>query len=279
MIKPSSGQNFETFSVVIPYFNSSKTIDRAVESVLAQSIRPLEVIIVDDCSSPSEKQYLKEVSHSDSSIRVIWHDRNMGPASARNTGWNEAKSTWVAFLDSDDSWHPQKLEMQHLLLDTLGTKPVLIGSETQIITEEFKPVSFDLDDTVSYKNISLWSLLFRNQFATSTVILKQNLEVRFSPGRKFSEDYELWLQIASSEESLTKVSLPLAYYYKPFFGESGLSSNLFGMALGELQTYLRLFRSKRIGFFQLISASMFSAVKSARRFLVVLIRRALQFSR
>lgn len=97
-------------SVIIPAFNRSKSINRAIESVLAQSLKQFELIIVDDGSTDDLATIAR--SSTDPRLRVVSHEKNRGPAAARNSGVAAARADFVAFLDSDDRWFPEKLERQ-----------------------------------------------------------------------------------------------------------------------------------------------------------------------
>lgn len=97
-------------SVVVPVFNGAATLGRALGSVLAQSLQDLEVLVVDDGSSDSSLAVAERVG--DPRVRCIRHDRNRGAAAARNTGILAARGRYVAFIDSDDQWLPDKLARQ-----------------------------------------------------------------------------------------------------------------------------------------------------------------------
>ncbi|MDE3110640.1 MAG: glycosyltransferase [Acidobacteriota bacterium] len=97
-------------SVIIPAYNRRSTLGRALASVLAQADPPHEVIVVDDASSDDTAG--AAATFSDRRIRVIRHERRLGAAAARNTGARAARARWLAFLDSDDEWLPQKLARQ-----------------------------------------------------------------------------------------------------------------------------------------------------------------------
>ena len=97
-------------SVVIPVHNREGTISRAVDSVLTQSWRDLELIVVNDGSTDATMAIVESVS--DTRLRLLRHDRNRGAAAARNTGIEAAAGAYVAFLDSDDCWFSDKLEIQ-----------------------------------------------------------------------------------------------------------------------------------------------------------------------
>ncbi|NHN40959.1 glycosyltransferase family 2 protein [Halorubellus sp. JP-L1] len=105
-------------SVIIPAYNESKNILRAVDSVLAQTYEELECIVVDDGSEDNTVERVE--SYDDSRVRCIKHDVNRGRSAARNTGINAASGDYIAFLDSDDQWVPEKLEHQ---LQYLNSKP------------------------------------------------------------------------------------------------------------------------------------------------------------
>jgi glycosyltransferase involved in cell wall biosynthesis len=101
-------------SVIIPYYNREKYIDEAVKSVLAQTLRPLEIIIVNDCSSESSRRYLDRYQ---SECKIIDLPVNVGLAGSRNAGIDAARGEFIAFLDDDDVWLPHKLEVQRKYMD------------------------------------------------------------------------------------------------------------------------------------------------------------------
>ena len=102
---------FTSVSVVIPCFRCTGTIERAVASVAAQTRRPAEVILVDDASGDDTQKLLQKLSqHFEPGwIKLVFLEQNVGAASARNAGWDQATQTYVAFLDADDAWHPKKI--------------------------------------------------------------------------------------------------------------------------------------------------------------------------
>lgn len=102
-------------SVVIPTFNRSELIERAVLSVLSQTYLDLEVIIVDDASTDDTRDRVKALQQVDGRIVYLCHDSNRGAQAARNTGIQAAKGAYIAFLDSDNEWFPRKLERQMAL--------------------------------------------------------------------------------------------------------------------------------------------------------------------
>lgn len=102
-------------SVVIPAYNREATIERAMRSVLEQSVRDLELIVVDDASTDDTVKAVEAVG--DTRVRVLRHETNRRAGAARNTGIRAATGDYVAFLDSDDAWLPGKLEKQLAYMD------------------------------------------------------------------------------------------------------------------------------------------------------------------
>ena len=96
-------------SVVIPYYNRERFIDEAVQSVFAQTLQPLEVILVNDCSQESSRRYLDRYADT---CRILDLPVNVGLAGSRNAGIQAARGKFIAFLDDDDVWLPRKLELQ-----------------------------------------------------------------------------------------------------------------------------------------------------------------------
>ncbi len=100
-------------SVIIPVYNRPAKVQRAIGSVVAQTYSPEEIIVVDDHSTDSTSEVLSDIyTQYQNSMRVLWHRENRGVGAARNTGINAASAEWIAFLDSDDEWRPDKLQKQ-----------------------------------------------------------------------------------------------------------------------------------------------------------------------
>ncbi|MBN1614997.1 MAG: glycosyltransferase family 2 protein [Deltaproteobacteria bacterium] len=103
-------------SVIIPAYNREKFIGRALESALAQTFRDMEIIVVDDGSSDGTIEVVKKLAGSDSRLYLLVHEKNRGAQAARNTGIFASAGDYIAFLDSDDEWLPEKLERQMSLI-------------------------------------------------------------------------------------------------------------------------------------------------------------------
>ena len=101
----------ELVSIIMPSYNTGRFISETIESVLAQSYSNWELIIVDDCSTDNTDEVIEDYI-SDDRIKYIKNDKNSGAAISRNRALREAKGNWIAFLDSDDLWEPDKLQKQ-----------------------------------------------------------------------------------------------------------------------------------------------------------------------
>lgn len=256
-------------SVVIPCYQCASTIERSVNSVLAQSAMPREIILVDDFSNDETLSVLYSLqSRNKNIIKIRALGVNSGAASARNAGWDIATQPYIAFLDSDDSWHPEKLNIQYFYM---RDHPNIILSGHLC---SFVPLNILANEKVSdlvIKKISPLSLLFKNSFSTPTVIIKKDIPVRFREGRRFAEDVFLWQEIAFLKLPIVRLEHLLAIVHKPLYGASGLSSQLWKMEMGELRNFIDLYKADRIGFLLLGTSIIFSIAKFIRRVLVTAI--------
>jgi glycosyltransferase involved in cell wall biosynthesis len=101
-------------SVIIPYYNREEFVDEAVQSVLAQTLKPLEIIIVNDCSRESARRKLDRYA---SACKILDLPKNVGLAGSRNAGMRVARGKYIALLDDDDIWLPHKLEVQRKYME------------------------------------------------------------------------------------------------------------------------------------------------------------------
>lgn len=122
-------------SIVIPIFNRADTIGRAIESYLAQTYAPFEIVLVDDCSTDDLQFALQDIA-TDRRIRLVRHAYNQGVSAARNTGVQNVRGDLIAFLDSDDSWYPTKLEKQLARLASLESDRFLCGTLTEVVSDK-----------------------------------------------------------------------------------------------------------------------------------------------
>jgi glycosyltransferase involved in cell wall biosynthesis len=181
-------------SVLMPMFNSEKYIGMAVESILNQTFKDFELIILNDGSTDNSKKIVE--SYSDSRIILIENTQNQGLARTRNRLISEAKGAFLAWLDSDDIALPQRLQIQ---VDFLEKNPnhALVASWARIIGSNNLPTGNFVKSYIPNTDLSAL-LLFVNYIVQSSVMLRRNLlpdehyNLDFPP----TEDYELWVRIA-----------------------------------------------------------------------------------
>jgi len=254
-------------SVVIPCFRCAATIGRAVESVASQTVRPGEVILVDDASGDETAGLLlrlREV-HGGKWIHIVSLPANLGPGGARNAGWEAATGEWIAFLDADDAWHPRKIEIQ---LRFLGTHPLVVLCGHSALRGDIDSRVPEPPDPIRARTVTRRLLLLRNPFVTPSVMVRRDLALRFASERRFMEDHLLWMQIACAGHDIAALDAKLAFLYKAPFGEGGASARLWEMEKAELGNYRILFRQRAIGPFSLVALWCFSLAKFLRRVLI-----------
>jgi len=257
-------------SVIIPCYKSSETILRAVESVIHQSKFPAEIILVDDFSNDEQKTVnrLKEIQkkYHDQVIRIIALNENVGPGTARNVGWDRATQAYIAFLDADDSWHPQKLEIQYGWMAEHPEAMLSAHASTQLEERQVFP---KINGIQNAKRIHKLSFLISNYLPTRSVMLRRDIPDRFYPGKRYAEDYLLWLTIVLKGHPAYYLSVTMAYSYKSDFGELGLTADLKKSHSGVNDTYLQLYSARKISYLALIFLLGYSWIKYLRRLLIV----------
>ena len=194
-------------SVIIPTYNRKSVISISLKSVLGQTYKNIEVIIVDDCSTDCTKTVVDCIE--DPRIRYIHHSTNKGGAAARNTGIRAARGEYVAFLDSDDAWLPNKLEAQlSYILSCSNSKNAVCYSQLFRVNNVKTDVStMDLNGKIvkpirgKKDKEPLGNYLFCSygMMQTSTLMLHRSLasQVGFSECLKMHQDWEFCLQLES----------------------------------------------------------------------------------
>lgn len=258
-------------SVIIPCYKCAGTIYRAVLSVWNQTLKPRELILVDDASGDGTLSELLSIEKQYSGwIKVIALNSNKGAASARNVGWSAATQPYIALLDADDAWHPKKIEIQYQFMQK-NPQVVLCGHFAKIIADDSQ-LDWLLSKT-DFKYISKARLLISNQFVTPSVMVRRDVTHRFDSTKRYMEDHLLWLQIVFDNQQVAKLNLALVAMYKQAYGVSGLSSHMWAMEKSELANYWQLYKSKNIGFVYVVMLHVYSLAKFLRRLILVSFRR------
>jgi len=123
-------------SVIIPTYNDADVLSRAIESVLNQTYKNLELIVVNDASEDNTEEVVESYKKNDSRVKYFEHEENKGGSGARNTGIKNSSGEFIAFLDSDDEWLPKKLERQISLLKQQGDEWGGIYCDAKVINHD-----------------------------------------------------------------------------------------------------------------------------------------------
>jgi glycosyltransferase involved in cell wall biosynthesis len=201
-------------------------------------------------------------------IRLVLLDANVGAASARNAGWDQAKGDLVAFLDADDAWHPRKIELQHKFM--ASALDVAISGHWHLQVDSL-PDAAEIGD-VDFHMVSPMYVLLKNPFATPSFMVRRDIPLRFLAGRRHMEDHHFLMHATSAGLGIAKARVQLAYIFKPIFGAAGLSADLWQMQRSELENYNLLGRAGNISPVAVMLLKAYSWLKFFRRYSIVLLR-------
>ena len=228
-------------SVITPSYNSEKFISKTIESVINQTYKNWEMIIVDDCSTDKSNKIIENYIKKDNRIKFLKLEKNMGPAVARNTAIREAKGRYIAFLDSDDIWLPEKLEKQ---LEFMNKNDLAFTySSYYLINEEEKHLGvFNTIPEITYE-----SMLRTCSVGCLTAIYDTHkLGKMYMPNILKRQDYGLWLKILKLIGKTKGILEPLAIYR---IRKNSVSSNKLKVSIYQWRVYRDI---EKIGFFKSI---------------------------
>jgi len=218
-----------TVSVIIPTRNRSELLQAAMTSVMNQTFEDFELIVVDDASEDATQGVFS--FFRDERIKCVRHHTNRGEAASRNTGISHSKGEFIAFLDDDDQWLPEKLRLQ---LDLIRNSPSIVGAvySSFMVIDMAKGIT--LGEWVPRKRGDIYrDMAFDNFVGTpSTVFLRKECFCRaglFDKHIAYSLDYDMWIRI-SKEFHFDFIKMPLVKYY---FHENQISRNLEIQARGK----------------------------------------------
>ena len=212
-------------SVIIPTFNRLSLISRAIDSVLSQTIKPFEIIVVDDGSSDNTSNFIK---NNYKSVKLI-KQKNLGVSKARNVGIKNSSGDWIALLDSDDEWKKNKLEVQIKSLSEYDYYSVCHTNEIWIrngirVNQKKRHQKYGGDIFVKCLDIC--------RISPSSIIFKKNIinEVGwFDEGLSICEDYDLWLRITANYKIL--------FIDKPLINKFGGHSDQLSKSVKGIEAY------------------------------------------
>jgi glycosyltransferase involved in cell wall biosynthesis len=196
-------------TVIVPSFNCGHLVTEAVESILAQTLRPEAVIVIDDGSTDDTGRRLADYRGQIQYVRQA----NRGVSAARNLGIERACSEFIAFLDADDVWHPRKLELQ---LPLLLTRPALglLGTRVYPWPTQVHPKVPEQPGEEQISPIPWDRLATQNHLVTSTILIRRSIFDRtggFDLSLQGPEDHDMWIRVAELT-GVANLNLPLTGY-------------------------------------------------------------------
>lgn len=188
------------FSVIIPTYNRENELPKCIKSVLEQTYKDFEVLVIDNGSTDHTKDIVQKYMENDSRVNYFWQENSGSPAGSRNTGIKNAKGEWIAFLDSDDYWYPQKLEEVSKVIDTFSKDFIAVSHYEDKEIDGIKVAILEHGKNLSDSPYN--ELLFKgNSLSTSAMTVKKDklIDVGLFDRRKdyFGvEDYDMWMKLS-----------------------------------------------------------------------------------
>jgi succinoglycan biosynthesis protein ExoO len=217
-----------SFSVIIPAYNVSGVVERAIRSAAAQTLPPFEILVIDDCSTDKTVEVVQALKREIPSLRLYSTPANGGPAVARNVGLREAKGDWIGLLDADDAWKPERLQRLHEV--ARATSADFVADDLvmwdAVADAQFKPNYYNLPE--SQKQITLLDM-FRaeDDFNFSKVafglmkpicrrafLVEHKLE--YDESLDFAEDLVLYVESLLNGAKIILIDSPYYIYSVPF---------------------------------------------------------------
>ena len=207
-------------SIILPYYNKRKFIKKSIKSILDQSFKNFELIIVYDDKDKNDLQFIKSIIKKDRRIKLIINKKNLGAGLSRNKAIKFSKGNYICFIDADDKWKKKKLEKQ---IEFMENNNYLVSHTSyEMINEKNKKIGFR--KAKNFRNFK--ELLKSCDIGLSTVVIKKSVlkkNLRF-PNLKTKEDFVLWLKILRSGNSIFGLDQNLASWTST---KNSLSSSTF----------------------------------------------------
>ena len=251
-------------SVIIPVYNAEQSIVRAMQSVVRQKGNfHFKIIVINDGSSDRSAELIQEFIQNNPEAEIYFiEQKNKGVSAARNAGLKMANTEFIAFLDSDDEWLPNKTEEQ---IPYFFREDFRVDFLTSCSNSQRVPFPYRVDPKTKLAKVSIKKLLVKHLIQTPTCIMRNKIldEVgMFDERQKFAEDANYWLRIAENHEMyLLDKSLVITGLGKHPFGESGLSAQLNEMEKGFQKNLKEIYQSKKINTIEYFVFFLLSKIK------------------
>lgn len=195
-------------SVIIPAWNAEAYIEETLRSAMGQTLRDVEIIVVDDCSTDRTAEIAERMAAADPRIRCFRNPQNSGVSKTRNRAIEMARGAYIALLDSDDLWMPEKLERQVELIRRENAD--LVYCSYGMIDEKGRK---NHPDFIVPETTDMEHMLVSSVISCSTALIKRDVLLQFPFGSdRGHEDYVLWLRILSAGYRVAGDSTVLAKY-------------------------------------------------------------------
>lgn len=201
----------DLISVIMPFYKKKPYFSNSLKSVLNQSYRNIEIIIVYDDNDLDDLNHIKSLASNKHNISIILNKENLGVAKSRNKGIQKSKGKFIAFLDCDDIWMPEKIELQHKFM---------CENNYRITHTNYKII--DEKNNIIGKNISKSELTYKElinscDIGLSTVMCKREvLDISKFKDIKTKEDYALWLELSRNGEKFICLNKSLVFWRRTF---------------------------------------------------------------
>lgn len=201
-------REFGLVSIIMAAYNAEKTIEQAINSVLNQTYTNFELLVVNDCSKDRTVELVKSIAATDGRVRLISNVKNSGVSYTRKHGLEEATGSWIAILDSDDAWAPEKLEKQIELQNRTNADLLFTGSA--FMDSEGRPIDWYLHAPAE---VTYRQLLKQNVLSNSSALVRKELYAKYyAVGDGMHEDFAIWLSILKEGKKAYGVDEPLLIY-------------------------------------------------------------------
>ncbi|MHC9533103.1 glycosyltransferase family 2 protein [Dellaglioa sp. L3N] len=241
------GKKLEKISIVMPVHNAATTLEESINSVLSQSYKNFELIIIDDFSSDTSLDILEEILSIDSRINLIKNKKNIGVAESRNIGVSNSSGKYIAFLDADDKWNKDKLKRQLVFMVKNKSQfsfmnYELINSKGFIIGERFG----------KDKHIDFKKMIRGNQVGLLTVMIESQVIKKYSMPHIGHEDYATW--IAMTKDNVIVDYLETSKSMAQYRIHKSISSNKFKTIIWTWKIYRNV---AKLNYFSSIVSMLF----------------------
>lgn len=206
-------------SVIMPAYRCANFIEKAVDSALSQDV-PLEILVINDCS-PDDLDLVMEKYREYPQVRYLKNGENLGVAETRNKGVRLARGEYIAFLDADDCWEPEKLKKQLRLLEEKNA--VICSTARELMSLDGQLSGYVIPVQTEF---TVHDLLRQNQINCSSVLMKREVALEFPMDHDDGhEDYLMWLQVLQKYGKGYAINEPLLKYRISDTGKSGSKWN------------------------------------------------------